>query len=122
MNTIKLNTIGTPCKAGGNAGGGNGGGSASAMEYWDISSNNKIINEFALFFPWVRDDNAKEITSAWGLSTPNANITAVALDRNIIIALEGEKMTIGSFLQSAGLDDLTIFGWKQITEEEFYTL
>lgn len=36
MNTIKLNTIGTPCKAGGggNSGGGNGGGSTPSRPKW----------------------------------------------------------------------------------------
>lgn len=122
MNTIKLNTIGTPIGGGGNSGNG-GGGSASSWRYFDISkldnsmkpntmpfivkvpADNGIIPALA-FVDWSKvtaygvDDSPKLYTTTTGLASWSE-------------IMAGEGLTPEMMAQ---------VGIVEITEEEFYTL
>lgn len=99
-------------------------GGESAMEYWDISANNGVLSEMALFFLLVKDESEYgiNILSVHYLTTLNINPIAIALDRSIEIALEGNKMSVGAALDGSGLADFTQFGWVRLTKEQFYSL
>jgi hypothetical protein len=128
MNTTTLNMTtldgGVIIKRGEGGGSTPPSGGESAMEYWDISANNGILSETALFFLLVKDESEYgiNILSVHNLTTSNINPIAIALDRSIEIVLEGNKMSVGAALDGFGLADFTQFGWESITKEEFYNL
>lgn len=143
MNTIRLNTIGTPCKAGGNAGGGNGGGSASSVEYFDVSGVEDNLKAglvvFALEVKCI-DENITCIAGGLGAMmvslTGGVGLRAISVrkDRNVIYKgdLSGTMVDINApfneaIIHIANQTGLSITQEQldaipRITEEEFYTL
>lgn len=122
MNTIKLNTIGTPCKAGGNSGGGIGG-SASSMEYVafdsekDLLTYGEYLGVFAYLVKYPTKIETISLMMAMGEDVNNA--VAFAICPNAVIDFQGEKKTIKDWALGFGADlDLL----PRLTEEEFYTL
>lgn len=119
MNTIKLNTIGTPCKAGGS---GNGGGGKSNYKYYDCSNDAlKEINHGTYLADSVKIINTEtnEIMIA-----PEAyfdeeyRVLAVAYDMSKRVYVNGEWIDIKAFIEdSEGFD---FSAHIEITEEEFY--
>lgn len=144
MNTIKLNTIGTPCKAGGNSGGGNGGGgSASSVEYWDVSGVEDGLRSglpaFALEIKYIDEETtciAGGMAALTVALTRSSGLRAISIrkDRNIIFKgdLSGTILDINAPFNEAmvylgsqlgipiTLEQLDAI--PRITEEEFYTL
>lgn len=121
MNTIRLNTIGTPKASGGNSGGG-GGGSASAMEYWDMTvlsgeqkSNLILLAGFLYKIPAynVIGANTMEMTD----KDLRDKVTAIATIPSTKIVMEQFGL-----ISIAEIIAMTQFTPTLITEEEFYNL
>lgn len=89
-----------------------------------MSANSGVLSEVALFFLLLKStsDYGTDILSIYNLTTKNITILAIALDRSIPLCIEGTQMSCGEWLDAMQMSDFTQFGWKQITEEEFYTL
>lgn len=105
MNTIKLNTIGTPKVSAGNSGG--GGGSASKYKYYDCLGDEK--DEFGYInHSTYLADNMKVIDSVTGnlMIAPEAyidsdepnTILAVAYDMNKRVYADGEWKSLEDFI------------------------
>lgn len=127
MNTIKLNTIGTPCKAGGNSGGG-GGGSASGNDYQYIDLSKITNNKFSVvalsIMAKIDTGDGYNIGPSGSLlefgNMSNAvNATkAIAISPSMKTVSFGEETTVEQIIQMSGID----LSPALITEEEFYTL
>lgn len=139
MNTIKLNTIGTPCKAGGNSGG--GGGSASSVEYLDMrGADDQLKNLLGVFSinlnlelteGGLKGTRMVGVTQAYVdmmLDTPfNPSwINAVSIDFTTIIkqkkGADEMAMALKDMLPMLGVSQDQIDALPRITKEEFYTL
>lgn len=120
MNTIKLNTIGTPKASGGNSG---GGGSASAWRYYDISAldieTKTNLSEVAM----MGRVPSQGILTYGSLLLVNIldQTDAFSLDINCKILQEDQVVPI-SVMWEEYESTLLQLGVKEITEEEFYTL
>lgn len=125
MNTIRLNTIGTPCKAEGNAGGGNGGGSASSWRYFDVSKLDSSMKPTTMpFIVKVVEGNDKRIVCPSIISDWTA-VTAFGVDDSPKLFFPNTGIISWSQVQSAeGLtpEVMAQVGIVEITEEQFYTL
>lgn len=101
-----------------------GGGSGSSIEYWDVSANNGVLSEVALFFLLLKStsDYGTDILSIYNLTTKNITILAIALDRSMPLCIEGTLMSCGEWLDAMQMSDFTQFGWTRITKEQFYNL
>lgn len=132
MNTIKLNTIGTPCKAGGNAGG--GGSAPSSVEYLDLTG---LANpQFSYFTTSSYELHLKttiqgqEIamvspTPQIGSQSASASRVYAKIDFDApIIMVQGTMRQDGNvrdyILSKVSESELAAI--PRITEEEFYTL
>lgn len=122
MNTIRLNTIGTPKASGG---GGNGGGSsASNYQYIDLSKITKNkVSVVALSIMAKVDTGEGYSISPSGALTEFGNLSnaanaakAVAISPSMKMVSYGEEMTIEQMIQMLGID----LSSALITEEEFY--
>lgn len=140
MNTIKLNTIGTPCKAGGNAGGGNGGGgTASSIEYLDLREHQDAGYYLALSILAdvvnARGDsndtycgvNRESIRNLFGVSSTTKityNAVGIDLSRRVKANVQGQimELTIIDLVTMTGANKEDIDAIPRITESEFYTL
>lgn len=119
MNTIKLNTIGTPCKAGGGNSGGGGSGSADYHYLQFISSYAKDYIQYATE---CKIDSIKVISMATMAILEGEEVMSIIssakFDFNAYSSYSSEgKVTVGSMVKS----HIGIY-FKEITEEEFYTL
>lgn len=131
MNTIKLNTIGTSCKAGGNAGGGNGGGSASSVEYLDVRSSKDTSETMQLMFlsSSVRMDGDGYLniypTAVLITESDSFNpLDLVAIEINmdgIYLMTNAEPKTIKAVLEER-LGKEFLAALPRITKEEFYNI
>jgi hypothetical protein len=135
MNTIKLNTIGTPCKAGGNAGGGNsgGGGSASSVEYLDLSGEGVYgIDMLAVAMLECKGvSDALSVVASAIMIQPlvevmGLTITQAKVDFNTPIVMNQGgaivKQTALEWLLSKGATQADIDALPRITKEQFYNL
>lgn len=143
MNTIKLNTIGTPCKAGGgNGGGGNtgGGGTApSSVEYLDLREYQDtdfylaltiladVVNAYDADKNTYCGVNRDAVRSIFGVSnTVKVTYNAVGIDfsRRVKANVQGQTMelTIIDLVAMTGASKEDIDALPRITESEFYTL
>lgn len=123
MNTIKLNTIGTPKVSGGNS----GGGTASKWKYYDCLGDEKDESGYISHGTWMAD-NVKVIDSVTGnlMIAPEAyidsdepnTIVAVAYDMNKRVYVDGKWVPFEELITAWEEIDLSIH--PEITEEEFY--
>lgn len=122
MNTIKLNTIGTPKASGGNSG---GGGSASSWRYFDISKLDSSMKPRTMpFIIKFAEENNKGITLPL-ITSDWTNITAFGVDDSPKLYTPTKGLV--SWSQMMAVEGLTPevmaqVGIVEITEEEFYTL
>lgn len=125
MNTIKLNTIGTPKASGGNSGGGNGGGgTASAWRYFDVSkiTNPLAIAEFGAMMLKMQTENGKVVLSAvYAAIYELKACVAYGIDMSAKTNMTGDFTTWAELYQGFS-ETLEQFGIVEITEAEFYTL
>jgi hypothetical protein len=138
MNTIKLNTIGTPCKAegGGNSG---GGGSASSVEYLDLREYQgadfylslvilaDVVNAYDADNNTYCGVNREAVRLLFGVSdTTKVTYNAVGIDlsRRVKANIQGQimELTIMDLVAMTGASKEDIDALPRITEEEFYTL
>lgn len=127
MNTIKLNTIGTPIGGGGNSGNG-GGSSASTMEYLDVRNIDEdlkwsLINSSYL----VKINNGGDIFIYPALFAKNdfderyVDTVAIAIDFFANVAYSDGTMTIKEMISVDNGYPLDTFdSLPRITKEEFY--
>jgi hypothetical protein len=123
MNTIKLNTIGTPCKAGGNAGGGNSGGSASSWRYFDISKLDNSMKPMIIPFI-VKVAGENKIISPSLISDWTA-VTAFGVDDSPKLYFPSLGiMSWSEVMAGEGVtpEFMAQVGIVEITESEFYNL
>ena len=137
MNTIKLNTIGTPCKAGSNAGG--GGGSASAVEYLDLREYQgadfylslailaDVVNAYDAdhnTYCGVNRGAARLLFGVPNTTKVTCNAVGIDLSRRVKANVQGQimELTIMDLVAMTGASKEDIDAIPRITEEEFYTL
>lgn len=131
MNTIKLNTIGTPKASGGNSG---GGGYASSVEYLDVRNIDEDL-KFSLINSSYLVKISKEgyISILPALFAKNdfdelyVDTVAIAIDFFAIVAAPDGSETIKETIKEMILRDngypLDVFdSVPRITKEEFYNL
>ena len=136
MNTIKLNTIGTPKASGGNGGNG-GGGSASSVEYLDVSGVNNdahiILVNCAETTKSANDSGVYcglplcGLRAFFGMANNVDTVIAVGIDFSRKIKAndgQGQSMewSIIDFMTMMGINKEDIDALPRLTEEEFYTL
>ncbi len=98
---------------------GTGGG---AMEYWNIEGS-EISGEVMLFIPllikgYFGEEAAIVPASAYQYLT---NITAIAVDQNVEIYVEGVRCTIKELLENWGTS-MEAMGATKIDKDAFYTI
>ena len=132
MNTIKLNTIGTPKVSAGNSGGGSG--SASAMEYLDVRGLSISDKVMLLMVAYMMNVESEEMGGKGVIPVSSALVGGVAytellegikylsINPNDVVNLSGGKMSIKDFITSQTFYDTFLDSIPRITEEEFYTL
>ena len=107
-------------------------GSASSLEYWDVTALPLAVAEMCMYGLLVKfkKNDAIYIRSTASIfgeieaEELETSLFAIALDRNIkmIDNKDGAVATVGEIFESKGFPDFTVLGWRQITEEEFYSL
>lgn len=134
MNTIKLNTIGTPCKARGNSGEGGGStGGGNTYEYIDVRRPSGYQGDDfwdEVFTPLVymcalmvkANVESMQIVGTSGslvLMGDSAfqNVTAIAVDTNMEVFYGTGYSKVGDLMKEIGADSL-----PRLTKEEFYNL
>lgn len=125
MNTIKLNTIGTP-----KVSAGNGGGTASTMEYFSAQDAPQLI-------PFMSIVKASRSSGAFIQIMPYIPSVADKLEPYVVLAfgVDFQSRTTAAFneqkmeaslleavIQETGLSADQIAAIPRITEEEFYNL
>lgn len=117
MNTIKLNTIGTPCKAGGNSGGNGGGGSASGesdITYLKAASGSQDEFYMAMEFADIFHLNGEVLPNVVASEQDPTIFKGCASIKGLtVLGINRDEMI--AYVVSEG-------HFTEITEEEFYTL
>lgn len=128
MNTIKLNTIGTPKMSAGNSGGGGSVPSSEEWIYWDVS-NVSIDNNYN--FRWLAHlinaenvgiraggDIESRLTTKWATnlnclhSDADISDSPILMKEYMAMTLMGDGKTVKVLLEE--------MGFVEITKEEFY--
>ena len=128
MNTIRLNTIGTPCKAGGNSGGGSASGD---WHYFDVSALDSMSKTSVLQVGMLYKLQGEKIESSLGAGVIapigfsylfptdiTTDIRAIAMDFTTKMQIGGQIATVGESITTAPWYGIV----PEITEEEFYNL
>lgn len=125
MNTIKLNTIGTPKMSGGNSGGGD---SSNTMEYFRTESiKESNLQDFASLLKWHDEyTNSTFIAPATlftSRSYDNASSIAVGIDfQSEYLMIEPFNGKLIDILLKMGFPKEMLDSLPRITKEEFYNL
>lgn len=128
MNTIKLNTIGTPCKAGGSGGGTASGGNKG---YYNIADLDVTTKRFMMSWSSIINGETTmgakviEPSGAFCMRTTNSHEYAkkVCIDFDAPVWLDSQQIKVADDIQRkvGSLEQLNQF-CPPITESEFYTL
>lgn len=126
MNTIRFNTIGTPCKAGN--GGNNGGGGAD-------SSSKYFVQYFKIPKGWNRATYARmfgvilKAETDGNLSIYPSNMVNNSIDSSIVaygimpnLPVSAPNTSAKNLKEYVDIAQPMLFTQTEITEEEFYTL
>lgn len=133
MNTIKLNTIGTPKASGGNSG---GGGSASSVEYIDVSgADDNVRNALVPCAENIKSAIDEGVICGlpiagvqlfFGIANNASTTIAVGIDfsRKIKAVAEGQliELSLIDAMPMLGINKADIDALPRLTEAEFYTL
>lgn len=127
MNTIKLNIIGTPCKAGGSGNNGDStGGGGSDWRYFKATQDVTHLGTLAKAFGFLSKLKNGWIGASGHPTINEQDVVAVGVDMKARISCDGETPygTIEEevFIKQGLFDIYASLGVIEITESEFYTL
>lgn len=104
--------------------GGNGGNGGGSIEYYDISTvDSEVKTSIAMFSVVVKGI----INNNWAIHSPimfvitSKKISYIGINRNQIIAINNEKITIGEAIKMEGLSSY-FSDDNKISKEQFYDL